>query len=316
MNPTSLQLSVLDLVPVLDQQNDTYALERATELAQTAERLGYSRYWVAEHHAMPGLACPAPEVLLAHIGARTNRIRIGSGAVLLPHYQPLKVAEAFRLLASLYPGRVDLGLGRAPGGSAHASMALSGNFLANVGQMPDKLQDIARLLQDRYTYESEPVNARPQPAVQPEVWLLGTNKKSAEYAAAFGMGYVFGQFMSDMEPEEVLRGYRESFVPSPLCPEPRTIMAIGAICADTDEAAQRMALTGGWMPAKDKPDSPTQAARKLLAGTAASIQSRLQHFAQLYGVHEFLVVTMIPDYDKRLRSYELLARCLQEPESG
>ncbi|MDQ1909971.1 LLM class flavin-dependent oxidoreductase [Paenibacillus sp. GD4] len=306
-----LKLGVLDLVPVFGSRNDTYALERAAELAQTAERLGYSRYWVAEHHDMPQLACPSPEVLLAHIGARTKRIRIGSGAVLLPHYKPLKVAESFRLLAALYPGRIDLGIGRAPGGNAHASMALSGNFLENVGQMPDKLKDIARLLQGSYTYQGEPVGARPNPSVQPEVWLLGTNKKSAEYAAAFGMGYVFGQFMSETDPGEVLRAYRESFVPSPLSPKPKTMITIGVVCAATDEEARRLALSGGSMFREEVQagQSMPYSERKLLVGTASSVQARLQELSDLYGVDEFMLVSMIPDYAERLRSYELLAQC-------
>lgn len=312
----SLKLSVLDLVPVFDNRDDTYALERAAELAQTAEQLGYTRYWAAEHHDMPQLACPSPEVLLAHIGARTKRIRIGSGAVLLPHYQPLKVAESFRLLASLYPGRIDLGIGRAPGGNAHASMALSGNFLENVRHMPEKLKDIAKLLQDSYTYEGEKVGARPNPHVQPEVWLLGTNRKSAEYAASFGMGYVFGQFMSDTDPGEVLRTYRESFVPSALFPEPKSIITIGAVCAETDEEAKRLALIGGPMFRKEahNGEAVPYSERKLLVGTAPSILSRLHHMSALYGVHEFMIVTMIPDYGKRLLSYEWLAKGFRAEE--
>lgn len=304
-----IKLSILDLVPVFENRDDTYALEQAVVLARTAEQLGYTRYWVAEHHGMPHLACPSPEVLLAHIGVRTERIRIGSGALLLPHYNPLKVAESFRLLASLYPGRIDLGLGRAPGGNAHVSMALSGNFLDNVRKMPDKLKDVAELLQGTYTYEGEPVGARPSPTVQPEVWLLGTNKKSAEYAAAFGMGYVFGQFMSDVEGEEVLRTYRESFVPSPLCSEPKAIVTIGVICAETEEEAMQLASSSTTLLQKEIPDGKTESyvERKLLVGTPSSIQIRLEQMSELYGVDEFMIVTMVPDYHKRLRSYELLA---------
>jgi luciferase family oxidoreductase group 1 len=316
----TLKLGVLDLVPVFGSRDDAYALEQAAKLARTAERCGYSRYWVAEHHDMSRLACASPEVLLAHIGARTKRIRIGSGAVLLPHYSPLKVAESFRLLASLYPGRIDLGLGRAPGGNAHASMALSGNFLENVRQVPDKLKDLARLLQDAYTYEGEPVGARPHPSVQPEVWLLGTNTKSAAYAAEFGMGYVFGQFMSEADGADVLRSYREAFVPSPLCPEPKAIVAVGAVCADTEEEARRLALAGNAlfrpeMPAGEKERTEpgeTDSERKWLAGTPDSIHARLRERAEQYGVDEFLLVTMIPDYRERRRSYERLARILRD----
>lgn len=305
-----LKLSILDLVPVFENTDDTYALEQAVLLARTAEQLGYSRYWVAEHHGMPHLACPSPEVLLAHIGARTERFRIGSGALLLPHYSPLKVAESFRLLSSLYPGRIDLGLGRAPGGNAHISMALSGNFLDNVRKMPVKLRDVAELLQGSYTYEGEPVDARPSPLVQPEVWLLGTNKKSAEYAAEMGMGYVFGQFMSDVEGEEVLRTYRESFVPSPLCSEPKAIVTIGVICADTEDEAMQLANSSTTLFQKDLPDGKAEAysERKLLVGTPSSIKTRLEQMAKMYEVDEFMLVTMVPHYHKRLRSYELLAQ--------
>lgn len=306
---TKLKLSVLDLVPVYENRNDTYALQQAVKLAQKAEQLGYERYWVAEHHDMERLACPAPEILLAHIGARTERIRIGSGALLLPHYSPLKVAETFRMLATLYPGRIDLGMGRAPGGNAHTSMALSGNFLENVRQMPQKLDDVINLMQDQYTYEGEPVRARPYPPEQPELWLLGTNKKSAEYAAKFGLGYTFGQFMSDTDALNVLQSYRQAFVASPLCSRPKTIVTIGVVCANTEDEAKELALAGGTMSREqiDRELALPPTKRKLLIGTAHTILSTLQQLADLYEVNEWMLVAMIADYEKRLRSYELLA---------
>jgi luciferase family oxidoreductase group 1 len=309
VNNQALKLSVLDLVPVFDKADDTFALGQAVELAQAAERLGYNRYWVAEHHGMPGLACTSPEVLLAHIGAKTERIRIGSGALLLPHYKALKVAESFNLLASLYPGRIDLGMGRAPGGTAHVSMALSGNFLENVRKLPESLKDITELLQGSYEYEGQPVTARPAPSVPPELWMLGTNRKSAVYAAEFGIGYVFGQFMSDTEGEEVVSAYREAFTPSSFCSEPRAIIAIGVICSDTEEEAQRLALaaTALFRQEGDVKEPPPLSDRKLLIGTPDDVKSRLEQLALLYDVDEFMIVTMIPDYRKRLRSFELLA---------
>lgn len=160
MTRTSIKLSVLDLVPVFNTVDAITALGQAVKLAQTAERLGYSRYWVAEHHDMPGLACTSTEVLLSHIGAKTAHIRLGSGALLLPHYKPLKVVEAFHLLASLYPGRIDLGLGRAPGGTAEVSLALSGNFLENVWKMPELLKGVTELLQGNYSYEGRSITAQ------------------------------------------------------------------------------------------------------------------------------------------------------------
>lgn len=308
----SIKLSVLDLVPVFGEADAAFALGQAAKLAQTAERLGYNRYWVAEHHDMPELACTSPEVLLAYIGAQTQRIRIGSGALLLPHYKPLKVAESFHLLASLYPGRVDLGIGRAPGGSAHVSLALSGNFLENVRRLPESLQGIRELLQGSYEWEGEPVTARPVPSIPPEPWMLGTNRKSAGYAAEFGMGYVFGQFMSDIDGNEVLPAYREAFKPSRLCPEPRAIVAVGVVCADTEDEARQLASTGTALFRNEgHTGEPSPLSdRRLLVGTPQDVKARLEQMSLLYGVDEFIIVTMIPDYGKRLRSYELLARAL------
>ncbi len=300
MNTRSLKLSVLDLVPVFNEVDAAYALEQAITLAETAEKHGFHRYWAAEHHDMPGLACPAPEILLAHIGARTDRIRLGSGALLLPHYKPLKVAESFHLLASLYPGRIDLGIGRAPGGSAHVSMTLSGNFLENVRRLPEALKDISALVQGSYAYDGHPVQARPAPPIPPELWLLGTNNKSAAYAAELGMGYVFGQFMSDTAGEDVLRAYREAFIPSPLLSTPKCIVAVGVVCAETNEDARMLASRV----------SPPSLERKLLVGTPEELVLRLADLSRNYDVDEFIIVTMIPDYALRLRSYVLLAEAV------
>jgi len=300
---TRMRLSVLDLAPVFESVRPADALERAVELACAAEKLGYKRYWVAEHHDMQGLACTSPEVLLAYIGARTERIRLGSGALLLPHYKPMKVAESFHLLASLCPGRIDLGIGRAPGGSAHVSMALSGNFLENVQ-----------------------VTARPVPPVPPEVWMLGTNRKSASYAAEFGTGYVFGRFMSDEDGLEIINEYRQSFKPSGLLAEPRIIVAVSVICADTEEEAKRLAAkSAAWFQPRGQAEGEAEKGqgRKLLAstseaergrqplvGTPDQVKARLKELSGIYAVDEFMVVSAIPDYGKRLYSYGLLARAI------
>ncbi|CAG7603662.1 Flavin-dependent trigonelline monooxygenase, oxygenase component [Paenibacillus solanacearum] len=349
-----MKLSVLDLAPVFDGADAAGALAQASSLAQAAERAGYHRYWVAEHHDMPRLACTSPEVLLSHIGARTKTIRIGSGATLLPHYKPIKVAESFHMLSSLYPGRVDLGIGRAPGGSAHVMMALSGNFLENVRVLPQSIRDLTALLANEYVHEGEPVTARPLPPVAPEVWMLGTNRKSAAYAAEFGTGYVFGQFMSNLDGSQVLASYRENFRPSRLCREPRAIVAIGVICADSEEEAQRWAAEARrwFQPEPDSPDaafsanapsmeapanatatfpdsrhrqeqasapvsagpasSPAAASGsgRLLVGRPDDIRSRLEELSSACGTDEFLIVTLVPDYACRLRSYELLAKAV------
>lgn len=304
-----MKLSVLDLVPVLSGFDPAAALAQALKLAQLADKLGYTRYWVAEHHDMPQLACTSPEVLLAHIGSQTQRIRLGSGAVLLPHYKPLKVAESFNLLASLYPGRIDLGLGRAPGGTAHVSIALSGNFLENVRRLPETLKDLTELLSGEYRLEGEPVQARPLPPVVPEMWMLGTNRKSAAYAAEFGTGYVFGQFMSDQDGEEVLSAYREAFRPSRLKRKPQTIVAVGVACAETENEAHRLAAQSRLFvkPEGTDADDRRPADRKLVVGTPFQVKDRLEELQCIYENEEFLIVTMTADYDTRLQSYELLA---------
>nr|WP_240908709.1 LLM class flavin-dependent oxidoreductase [Paenibacillus timonensis] len=297
-----LKLGVLDLVPKLPGTKAEAALEQAIRLARQAEELGYLRYWTAEHHDMEGLASAAPEVLLSAIGAATRRIRLGSGAVLLPHYSPLKVAENFRLLAALYPGRIDLGIGRAPGGEAHAAMALSGNFLERVARYPQLAKDLSDLLADRYRYDDHPVTARPIPHLPLDLWMLGTNVKSACYAAELGTGYVFGQFMSESDGGEILRTYRETFRPSLHQAQPTTILAVSVICAETKEQAETLAAKAaeGFLA---RGGSPFQG----LVGTGHQVREKLQNMQRECLNDEFLIVSPIPDYEERLRSYRLLA---------
>src|SRR5690606_3615768 len=165
------------------------------------EQFGYTRYWIAEHHDLPGLACSAPEVMLGFIGAHTSKIRIGAGAVLLPHYKPYKVAEIYNMLATLFPNRVDIGIGRSPGGSAEATNALSDNFLQKVFKMPELVKELLQFFHQDFPsdHEFSKVNASPVPEVMPKPWMLGTSEKSALLAAKFGLSYVFGQFMSDQD---------------------------------------------------------------------------------------------------------------------
>jgi luciferase family oxidoreductase group 1 len=297
-----MKLSVLDLVPVIAPADVGTAYEQAVKLARQAEQWGYSRYWAAEHHDMPALACTSTEVLLSHIGARTEHIRIGSGALLLPHYKPMKVAESFHMLAALYPGRIDLGIGRAPGGSANAAIALSGNFLENVRQLPETLRSLMALLEGRFQCEGQPVTARPVPPIAPEVWMLGTNTKSAALAAEHGTGYVFGQFMSDSDANEVVRGYREQFVPSAQGQVSRVIIAVGVVCADSEEEARALAAGMPWLQGAE-----FQPQRKVLIGTPTSVREQLELIARECEVDEFLLVTPVADYEQRLRSYELMS---------
>lgn len=304
------RLSVLDLVPIVRQADSKTALEQAVILAQTAEKLGFVRYWTAEHHDMPAFVSSNPEVLLSHIGARTDRIRIGSGAVLLPYYKPYKVAETFHMLATLYPGRIDLGVGRAPGGSAHVSMALADRYLDQVRRMPEALEALTALLADDFRVDGQPVSARPIPPVPPELWMLGTNRKSAEYAARFGTGYAFGHFMSDADGNQTIDMYRESFQPSGSLSSPRVLIAVSVVCAETDAKAAEYAKSGANLILSEtpsRPDDKTEAARKAIVGSPARVRDQLLELSERYGADEFLVVTMTPDFPSRIRSYELLA---------
>ena len=308
---SQLKLSVLDLVPRFGESSFEEALQQAVTLAQKVEAWGYGRYWAAEHHDLEHLSCASPEILLAHIGARTTRIRLGSGAVLLPHYSPLKVAENFRMLASLYPGRIDLGIGRAPGGSAHTSMALSGNFLGHVADLPQRIRALTELLEDRYRYEDVLVAAKPVPVTPPVMWMLGTNTKSAGYAAEFGTGYVFGQFMSDTDGAEVLQSYREAFQPSAHLQEPCAMVAVSVVCAETEEQAKKLAAQiprpgQHTMPTNPSGSDSSESSQRLIIGTSASVRNRLRHMAEQYRCNEFLIVTPVSDYNARLESYRLL----------
>lgn len=298
----SLNLGVLDMVPLLPGNRPEQAVQWAAKLAKQAEAWGYTRYWTSEHHDMEGLASSSPEVLLSHIGAVTTTIQLGAGAILLPHYSPVKVAEWFHLLAALYPGRVELGLGRAPGGGPHASMALSGNFLQHVTELPQKMEALLALLEGTYEYEQIPVFARPMPEQPPALWMLGTNRKSAEYAAQYSTGYVFGQFMSEQQTEEMLSIYRSSFQPSTRMDKPRTMVAVGAVCASTDELAQQ------WAAQISLGDPAIRAS--WLVGTPSVIAERLRSLQIKYNNDEFLLVTPIPDYEQRLHSYRLIAQAV------
>ncbi len=303
-----IQLGILDLVPQAEGAAAEQAVREAARLAQTAEACGYTRYWAAEHHDLPGLACAAPEVLLAHIGAVTRSIKLGTGALLLPHYSPLKVAETFNLLSALYPGRIELGIGRAPGGPAHASMALSGNFLQRVYGMEQSVKALTGLLDGTYTYEGEPVQAKPAAAASPALWMLGTGSRSAGYAAQSGCGFVFGAFMSDEDPAAALAAYRQAFVPSSRLPGPRTILAVSVLCAESAGEAAELARAG--RPGLSDEAAPPRRQHEIL-GTAGEAVSRLRDWQSRYRNDEFLIMTPSWNYEARQRSVRLLAECVK-----
>jgi luciferase family oxidoreductase group 1 len=323
----ALALGILDQSPVLAGASPREAVHETIALAREADRLGYHRYWLAEHHAMRGLADPAPEILLARVAAETSRMRVGTGGVLLPHYSALKVAEQFRMLEALAPGRIDLGIGRAPGGTQRVSMALESR---DVRDFPSQVQDLCDYL-DRTMPEEHPfakLTAMPSGETSPEVWLLGSSDYSASLAAQLGLPFAFAHFISG-DAEAVTRMYRRHFQPSRRLAEPRVILCVAAITAATPEEAEDLASTidlwrlrirhGTDLPvpsreeARAYPYTPTDREEiaynrhRLTLGAPAAVRERIETLSERHAADEAMILTITPDYASRTRSYELLA---------
>ncbi|MGE1163307.1 LLM class flavin-dependent oxidoreductase [Peribacillus simplex] len=327
-----MKLGILDQSPIATGQSAQEALQASLQLAQEGDRLGYSRIWLTEHHDLPGMACSVPEVLISYIGAQTKNIRIGSGAVLLPHYKPYRIAEIYNMLATLFPGRVDMGIGRAPGGSAEATMALSDNFLQNVYKMPELVQELLNFLRDEFPKDHlfSNTSAAPIPKVPPEPWLLGTSGKSAKLAAENGTAYAFGEFMSENDGLKSLQQYRENFQTKGFLEEPKTIVSVAAICAETEELAKEIALSNtlwkiqsGQRNRKQVPSIEevrnhdwTEKEKvlmetmheKLIFGTPSQVKYRLLEIQEKYQADEIMLITITHKLEDRLNSYRLIAK--------
>lgn len=328
-----MKLSILDQAPVLSGKSAQEALKESMKLAQFGEELGYTRYWIAEHHDFPGLASSAPEVMLGYIGANTEKIRIGAGAILLPHYKPYKVAETFNMLATLFPDRIDLGIGRAPGGSAEASIALSGNFLENVRNMPNSIKDLLHFIYNNYPIDQmfSKITAHPFPDIPPVPWILGTSEKSAIQAASYGTAYAFGHFMSDKDGMEIVNTYRNAFCKSSGLQKPQAIVTVSVICAETSEQAEELALS--WFLSKIQTDKgeknngiPTleearnysftsdekeriqEMRKKMMIGNPKEVKQQLAALQSAYNAEEIMIVTITNSYESRRKSYELIAK--------
>jgi luciferase family oxidoreductase group 1 len=327
-----VRLSILDQSPISSNQTAREALNESMKLAQAGESMGYTRYWIAEHHDLPGLACSAPEVMLGYIGANTSSIRIGSGAVLLPHYKPYKVAEVYNMLATMFPGRIDVGIGRAPGGSAEATNALSDNFLQQVWNMPNSVKDLLHFLEKDFPSEHEfaKVSASPIPEVSPMPWLLGTSKKSALLAAKNGMSYAFGQFMSDHDGAAIIQQYLDNFQPRKADQTPQVLLTVSAICAETSEKADEVALSslvwalqrgkgeGKGVPSivearhytlneKEK-ETMEKMKRNMVIGNPQQVKQKLNELQTKFKADEIMLVTITHSPEDRIQSYKLIAK--------
>jgi luciferase family oxidoreductase group 1 len=330
-----LRVSVLDQTPVPEGTASSVALRNSIDLARHAEALGYHRYWVAEHHGSPMIAGPSPEVLIAAIASATLRMRVGSGGVMLPHYSALKVAENFSVLAGLFPNRIDLGLGRAAGTDPETSFALQRDRRQrSPDDFPQQLAELFGYLDDSLERD-HPFRrlAALLPGVpeRPEPWLLGSSHQSAIWAAELGLPYAFADFINPAG-AEIAALYRDQFVPSSELAEPRVMVAVSAISADTSEEAERLAtsmrmaitlLRAGSSIAIPTPETALEflrahpspqslpVGRRAVVGEAQSVRSGLEDIAREYGAEEVMVVTVTHDHAARLHSYDLIARAFQ-----
>ena len=339
-DPSSLTLSVLDQSPIRSGGTAAQAIRETLELAPACERLGYHRYWLAEHHASRGLAGSAPEVLIGQVASRTSRMRIGSGGVMLSHYSALKVAESFRVLETLFPGRIDLGIGRAPGSDQRTARALRhGPGAVGLHEFPQQVMDVIDYVHDRLPADHPfaGVHAMPTGPTAPEVWLLGSSDESAAIAAHLGAGFSFAHFINADGGADVTRAYLGAFRPSPELATPRASAAVFALCADTEAEAHRLArcrhlsivrlYTGRHGPfpsveeAETYPYDPQelaiveQARRRTIAGAPEQVHAELTALARQYGVDELVVVSIAHDFKARLRSYELIAEVFGLPRA-
>ena len=326
-----MRLSVLDQSPVISGHTPAEAIRATLDLAVAADRMGYHRYWLAEHHAMKGLADPAPEILLGQVAARTARIRVGTGGVLLPYYSPLKVAEVFRMYEALFPGRIDLGIGRAPGGNMLTARALNAEGFLGEERFPTQVQELVGYLDDRLPaeYPFHAVKAMPAGSTSPEVWLLGSSDYSGALSAYLGLRFAFAHFISAHGGPAVTRGYRKDFRPSYREATPYAIAAVFTICAPTQEEAERLASSIDlrrlqMLRGQEEPIATTAEAlgseysnddrmliqrerARAVIGTPQLVKDRLIALQEQFAADELMLITITGDYASRLRSYELLA---------
>jgi luciferase family oxidoreductase group 1 len=329
----NIPLSVLDLSPISAGQGEAQAVRDTVELAQFAERLGYYRYWVAEHHNIPSVASTAPEIMIGQIAARTAQIRVGSGGIMLPNHAPLRVAETFHVLEALYPKRVDLGIGRAPGTDQLTALALRrSKERLGAADFPAQLSELIGLSSGQLP-QSHPfagIRVIPSDVPLPPVWVLGSTEDGAAIAADFGLGFAFAHHINPSGALPALDVYRSSFRASQWLDRPRTILTAQAICGETDEEAERLASTFelAWIRLRSGQPAPlsppneafvyqySNAEREMLkyarlhylAGGPMALREKLLEHVNRAGAEELMILTTIYGHAQRKRSYDLIAK--------
>ncbi len=322
-----IPLSVLDLAPITQGAGPAESFRNSLSLAQHAEKLGYQRYWVAEHHGMAGIASAATAVLMAHLAGGTRSIRIGAGGIMLPNHSPLVIAEQFGTLAALHPGRIDLGVGRAPGSDQTTARALRRPMVQDEDDFP---QDVVQLMDFMSDAPQQRVLAMPGRGAKVPVWILGSSLFGAQLAAALGLPFAFASHFAPSYMMQAVALYRAQFQPSAQLAQPYVMLGFNVFCADTDGEAQRLAssvqqsflsLRSGRPIALPPPKadflatvSPDQAAvlSNILAcsamGSPSTVAAAVQAFVAKTGADELMIAGAMFDHDARLRSYELLAQ--------
>jgi luciferase family oxidoreductase group 1 len=323
--------SILDLSPVPSGATATEALRRSTDLVRRAEAWGYERYWVAEHHNMTGIASSSPAVVLAHLGATTDRIRLGSGGVMLPNHAPLVIAEQFGTLEALHPGRIDLGIGRAPGSDQLTAAALRRGGNPAADDFPEQFGQLLAFLQDSFPddHPFRRVRAVPFSATTPAMWLLGSSGYSAQVAAMLGLPFAFAHHFSPGNTLPALEMYRSRFRPSETLAEPYAMLGVAVVAADTDAEARWLHASSqlsmlrlrsgrpGPLPSPEEADAyPFTASERAIVesatgshvvGDPASVTAQLDDLIAATGADEVMVTTNVHSHEARLRSYELVA---------
>lgn len=322
----------MDQSAISEGQSATEALRNTLALAKWADQAGFERFWVSEHHDSESLAGSAPEVLISHLASHTSEIRVGSGGVMLTHYSPYKVAENFKLLEALFPKRIDLGIGRAPGGMPRASYALGDGKPRNVNKYPIQIDELNMYLHNTIPADHPyfGLKATPVSVSVPNVWMLGSSPSSAALAAEKGLPYSFALFINGEGGESYMRNYRQQFRPSPYLKSPKTMVSVFAVCADTDEKANYLAgsmdlnmlrSTLG-MPSKGIPHpeqfleyplnpfekkSVDYNRNRMIVGSPKTVKEKILRIAEAYETDEIMIAAIMYDFKDKLHSYKLIA---------
>jgi luciferase family oxidoreductase group 1 len=335
------ELSVLDVSPVSSGSNGAHALRNTLELARLTDRLGYERYWLAEHHNLPSIASSAPEIMIGHVASMTERIRVGAGGIMLPNHAPLKVAETFRVLEALHPQRIDLGIGRAPGTDPVTATALRrSRDGVEAEDFPQRFGELLAFSGDGFPEEHpfRSVVAMPSDVRLPPIWLLGSSGYSARAAGQMGFGYAFAAHFSPADPAPAMRAYRESFEPSEDFGRPSAILAVAVICGETDEHAEELAssMELAWVRIRSGSPGPLPSPEEAMAypytpperrladayrsmqvvGDPQSVRAHIEELARHTAADEVMITTNVYDHGERLRSYERVAGAFASAAPG